>query len=80
MRVSGVLLLLFFLFSLTGCNNKIKVGNFNEDLVDLRVTASLTCKDKGMAYAGMETLEYDNYQALCYTTSPVKIYRFKVET
>jgi len=79
MNLKGVIALFLLLFLLTGCNDKIKKGNLDKDLAELRGIGVITCKDKGMDYVAMETLQYENYQSICMTISPPKIYRFKIE-
>ena len=79
MRFRAILLLIFLFFLLSGCSNKIKESNFNDELMSLRVNSNKICISKSMEYVGVETLEYGDYRAICMLKSPAKIYRFKVE-
>ena len=79
MRAGAIILLIFLFFLLSGCTKKFSEDSLNYDLMNLRSEAVQVCRGKGMEYLALETINYNNYQVLCKTSSPMKIYKFKVE-
>ena len=73
-----IILCIGMLLLLTGCTTKYSEEEINYDYRVMSQKAYEECESKRMGFASYEFKTIGSGMAVCYTESPMKVYRFQV--
>ena len=74
-----IVILLILSLSLTGCGKKLSRGEYLDMRYDAKEEGLRICNEKAMEFLYADIKDFDDIEAVCLTTSPLKMYRYDIE-